>query len=147
MEEKDEFWDRISSLIENTKGRVIIIGDLNGRVGKRDIRSGTVIGEYGETTRNSNGKRIIDLCIQNDLLVMNSMFEHKDIHKYTRVAPSKNEKSIIDYFIISRTYRREVRDVRVRRGPEINSDHYMVVAKTQIGNRNDQHKNHKGGRK
>lgn len=38
--------------------------------------------------------------------------------------------------MISRNNRREIQDVRVRRGPDIGSDHYMVIAKTQIGCRN-----------
>lgn len=46
------------------------------------------------------------------------MFQHKDIHKYTRMAASRNEKSII----VSRIHRRGIWDVKVRRGPEINSD-------------------------
>lgn len=46
---------------------------------------------------------------------------------------SRNEKSIIDYIIINRKYRHEITDVKVRRGPEINSDHYLLMAKTKSG--------------
>ncbi|XP_030766848.1 uncharacterized protein LOC115890687 [Sitophilus oryzae] len=48
-----------------------------------------------------------------------------------------NERSIIDYILISRHHRND--DVRVRREVEINSDHYLTAAETRIGNvREDQ---------
>lgn len=67
---------------------------------------------------------------------MNIFFDHKEIHKYTRVVKSRNEKSSIDYIIISRSHRNNIQDVKVRREPEINSDHYMVVSRTKIGCQN-----------
>lgn len=131
-ETKDKFWEEASEIVENCNGKIVVIGDLNGRVGIKDGRTSDVIGQYGETTRNNNGYRIIDFCVQNNLLVMNSFFKHKDVHKYTREVPSRGEKSIIDYVLINRNSRREIRDVRVIRGPEINSDHYLLKAKTTI---------------
>lgn len=42
------------------------------------------------------------------------------------------ERSIIDYIITERCFHKNVRDVRVRRGSEIYSDHYLVMAKLWI---------------
>lgn len=131
---KDKFWEASNEVIEKCKGNIIILGDLNGRVGLNDASSRDVIGNHGEVTRNSNGKRIIDFCLQNNLLVMNTFFKHKDIHKYTREVKSRNEKSIIDYVLIDRDWRKRINDVRVLRGAEIGSDHYLLRAKTTIGN-------------
>ncbi|KAJ8934491.1 hypothetical protein NQ318_012467 [Aromia moschata] len=131
-ETKEKFWDEVTTITESVKGDVIILGDLNGRVGRRDQRSGDVIGIHGEAIRNNNGSRIIDFCIENNMLVMNTFFRHKDAHKYTREVSSRNEKSIIDYAIVSRNMRYLIKDVRVRRGLEINSDHYLVLVKTRI---------------
>ncbi|KAK4881707.1 hypothetical protein RN001_005026 [Aquatica leii] len=36
---KDEFWNQLTEIIEAIKGRLIIIGDINGRVGKRNEES------------------------------------------------------------------------------------------------------------
>lgn len=130
---KDRFWEDATEVVENSLGEIIVLGDLNGRVGSKDAGTGDTIGIHGEITRNNNGWRIIDFCMQNDLVVMNSFFQHRDVHKYTREVKSRNERSIIDYVVINRSSRHEIMDVRVRRGPEINSDHYLVVAKTKIG--------------
>lgn len=88
-----------------------------------------VLGPYGETTRNNNGERMLEYCSMNNLIITNTFFKHKDIHKYTREMISRNEKSIIDYIMTERTSRNTVIDTRVKRGPEIGSDHYLVVAK------------------
>lgn len=33
---KEVFWDQLAETIEEIKGRIIILGDLNGRVGKNN---------------------------------------------------------------------------------------------------------------
>lgn len=64
--------------------------------------------------------------MSNDLTLTNTTFKHKDIHKFTREVKSRGEKSIIDYFIVSREYRKAIKDVKVQRHAEIGSDHYLV---------------------
>ena len=59
-----------------------------------------------------NGKRIFNFCMDNNSLIINTCFEHKQIHMYTREVRSRNEKSIIDYMLINREHRNEVLDVR-----------------------------------
>ena len=54
------------------------------------------------------------------------MFYHKRIHVYTQEEPRRNEKSVIDYIVGSDRIFKTVRDVRVKRGPEIGSDHYIL---------------------
>ncbi|KAK9752843.1 hypothetical protein QE152_g3916 [Popillia japonica] len=77
--------------------------------------------------RNKNGEKIMELCIE-DLVITNTKFKHKDVHKYTRAvaADSRNERSIIDGFLISRQKFKLIKDVRVYRQAEIGSDHYLL---------------------
>jgi hypothetical protein len=56
-------------------------------------------------------------CIVNDLIILNAMFIHKNIHKITREEPSNKEKLIVDYIIIQREMRKYIRDTREKRGP------------------------------
>jgi len=42
------------------------------------------------------------MCMVNDLIITNTKFPHKWIHKITREIPGRGEKSIIDYIIVSR---------------------------------------------
>ena len=62
---------------------LVLMGDLNVRVG-RDVETwGEVIGRHGEETKNNNGQRLLRLCIMNELIILNTFYYHKDIHKLT----------------------------------------------------------------
>lgn len=74
---------------------IIIAGDFNASIGKK-INS-TVVGPFGEDNINDNGERLIDICEQNSLKILNGFFQHKEIHKYTWHKDSLQLKSIIDY--------------------------------------------------
>ena len=63
----------------------------------------------------------------NHLVILNTMFIHKDIHKYIRVEPKKGERSVIDYIIVQRGMRKFIKDVRVKRGTEHGSDHKLWI--------------------
>lgn len=64
-----------------------------------------------------------------ELLITNTHFKHKEIHTYTRELVSRNEKSLIDYFLVSKSLRNNIKDVKVKRGAEIGSDHFLVTMK------------------
>ena len=92
-------------------------------------------GSHGETVRNNNGRRLIDFCQLNDMIVANTYYEHKSIHKFTRQGPMETEKSIIDFILVKRSNQRVIKDIRVRKGPEISSsDHYLLEAKIKSRN-------------
>lgn len=126
---KEKFWEEISNVKESVKNPIVIIGDLNGRVGKKDANTVDVIGTQGEDKRNDNGCRLIKFCIDNDMIIANTFFTHKEIHKITREIKSRREKSVIDYIITERPQRSMIKDVKVCRGAEVGSDHYMLVAR------------------
>lgn len=67
--------------------------------------------------RNYNGNRLIDVCMANDLVITNLKFMHKDIHKITRAFHSRHEMEMF----------KKIRDVKVKKTVEINSDHFLVV--------------------
>lgn len=132
-EEKDKFFIDLQEEIDSTNNRIIIMGDLNGRVGKNNKGIEYCLGKYGEETRNDNGSRVIELCVENELKIGNTYFMKKEINKMTRQVISRREKSIIDYFLIQKDMWRKVKDVEVKRGPEIGSDHFLLkmVLKTE----------------
>ena len=129
-QEKDTFWTILRETIEKIPRRkeLIIMGDMNGRVGIRE--SCTIVGKYGETEYNDNGERLIEICEQFDLKITNTFFKHKDIHKYTWQQNTRELRSIIDYIIIRQTSSFKATDVRSYRGAQCGSDHYLVKMKS-----------------
>ena len=133
-EEREIFYSDLQMVIDNVKTNqeVMIIGDLNAKVGKNAEINCGAIGREGESELTANGELLLDLCIRNNLKIANTFFKHKDIHKWTRVAESRNEKSIIDYIIVSNKLFYNTDDVKVKRGAELFSDHYMVLGKFNL---------------
>lgn len=56
-------------------------------------------------------------------MISTTFFAHKDIHNYTRVARNRRERSIIDYIIIKRKWKRSERNKR---------DHFLVLVNIKI---------------
>lgn len=132
---KENFFEKLTEELMTTKNNVeiIILGDLNGRVGK--ALDSKIIGRHGEDVVNDNGSRWIELCEQHSLQILNGFFQHKNIHKYTWIQKTKNLKSVIDYVIIKQNTCIKPYDVKVWRGAECGSDHFLVKAPMKIKHR------------
>lgn len=129
-EDSEEFYEELQKLLDkiNKNDYYIIAGDLNARIGKIPITN--IVGTEGEEVINNNGYKLREFASHNELRVTNSFFRHKKIHKYTWSA--RGYSTIIDYVIVNKKMWPTIQDVRVFRGPDISSDHFMVVAKIAI---------------
>ena len=58
---------------------------------------------------------------------MNTFFQHKEVHKYTWYRPSMDQKSLVDFCIVSSDLFSDVLGVREKRDAELSIDHYLVV--------------------
>ena len=111
---------------------LIVMGDMNARVGDDTDIWGKVFGRHGEDVCNENGKRLLQFSSEHNLWIYNTWFPHKRIHKYTWECRGKGLRSLIDCFLVSKEARKHVTDVKVVRGTEIGSDHYLVVMKIKL---------------
>jgi hypothetical protein len=105
-----------------------MMGDLNSRIGNTKITK--IVGTNGEPTVNNNGKKLIDFCTLNNMRIMNSFFKHRDIHEFTW--PARGSKSVIDYSIANEKAEKLFKDVRVYRGAELGTDHFLLCAKLRF---------------
>ena len=105
----------------------VLMGDFNAHIGTDNETWKGVIGRHGVTGFNENGRYLLQLCCSNGLCIMNTFFQHRDIHKYTWYRPSLGQKSLIDFCIVSADLFSDVLDVRVKRGAELSTDHHLVV--------------------
>jgi len=129
---KDTFYEQLNNQIINTGSsrELILLGDFNARTGRKD--NNKVVGKYGEEIVNSNGERLISICEQNDLKILNGHFPHKEIHKFTWKNDTRQQKSIIDYIIAKQKTFIDFQDVKACRGPTCSSDHYLLKTKIYI---------------
>ena len=52
-----------------TRNYVVVLGDLNTRVGDREAEG--VVGKYGVPGENASGERLLDMCVEQELVIGN----------------------------------------------------------------------------
>ncbi|VDP28107.1 unnamed protein product [Schistosoma mattheei] len=62
------------------------------------------------------------------MVIGGTIFPHKRIHKATWISPGHTTENQIDHNYINKKFRRTIEGVKTRRGPDIGSDHHLVVA-------------------
>ena len=129
-EVKDAFYDQLQTAVESVHAHdmLLILGDLNAKVGSDNTGREHVMGKHGIGTINDNGERLADFCEENNLLIGGTLFQHKHIHKTTWTSPDGTTKNQIDHVIINRRWRSSLQDVRAYRGADVASDHTLVLA-------------------
>ena len=80
---------------------------------------------------NDNGERLCDFCETNRLTVGGTLFQHKEIHKFTWKSPDGKTEIQIDHIIINNKWKRSLNDVRVKRLADVGSNHHLLVAKVK----------------
>ena len=80
-----------------------------------------VIGVHGEDVENDSGRRLFSFSAENELKIVKTHFHQKRMHKFTWSYPGRGLQSITDYFLVRSDQRKQVHDVRVIRGTEIDS--------------------------
>ena len=103
------------------------MGDFNVHIGTNTDTWKGVIGKHGVTGLNENGRYLLQLCCSSGLRIMNTFFQHREVHKYTWYRPNVDQKTLIDFCIVSSDLFSNVRDVRVKRGAELSTDYHLVV--------------------
>ena len=72
------------------------MGDLNAIVGRNTEAWDNILGCHGEDVINESGERLLRFCSVNELIVANTWYSHKDIHKLSWVFPRRQLKSLIN---------------------------------------------------
>ena len=69
-EEKDEFYNQLQDSTSSCSRHdmIIVMGDLNAKVGSSNAHREEVIGKFGVGIMNDNGERLCDFCSVNGLV-------------------------------------------------------------------------------
>ena len=85
--EVEWFYEDLQDLLELTpkKDFLFIIGDWNAKVGSQETPG--VIGKFGLGVQNEAGKRKIEFCQENELVIANTLFQQHKRGLYTWTSP------------------------------------------------------------
>ena len=114
---------------------VMILGDFNARIGKRESEDDVwreVRGLHGIGSCNEAGEQLLELCAVNNLTIMNTWFKKKPVHLGTWTHPATKQAHMIDFVMMRRDQRQLCTDVRVYRSACCWTDHYLVKGKLML---------------
>ena len=120
--------------IKKTPGNymLLVIGDLNAKVGTDREGREQAICTKGIEERNMNREKLLDLYLNHNLVIGGTQFPHKSILKLTWISPNGRTSNQIDQLMIKRKKRGSMQDVKVHRGADVASDHPLVVTKIKL---------------
>jgi hypothetical protein len=127
-EEKEKFYEDLE-IIHNKIPKhdiVIILGDLNTKIGKEDVYQNVAGKHTFHEISNRNGEWVCGYAIANNMEIISTYYQHKRIHKGTWTSPDGNTLNQIDHVIIDANKKGVVEDVRTMRGLNCDSDHFLV---------------------
>ena len=86
-EEAEQFCEDLQDLLELTpkKEVLFIIGDWNAKVGSQETPG--VTGKFGLGMSNEAGRRLIEFCHENALVIANTLFQQHKRRLYTWTSP------------------------------------------------------------
>ena len=133
-EVKDKFYDDLDNVISATPrtDKLILLGDFNARVGTDHQTWEGVIGPEGVGKCNSNGLLLLRKCAEHDLLITNTVFRLSNRNKTSWMHPRSKHWHLIDYVIVRRTDRQDVKVTKTMCGADCWTDHRLVVSKLNL---------------
>jgi endonuclease/exonuclease/phosphatase family metal-dependent hydrolase len=75
-----------------------------------------------------NGKGLGQLAARHNMIIKSTCSEHKRIHKGTCMCPGTDVVHQIDRVVINKRHASSITEVKSCRGPNCDSDHFVVQA-------------------
>ncbi len=118
QEIKDDFFADLQSVLDRVPAEdvVVLLGDWNARVGSRHgsqaDRWEGVLGKHSLGNMNEAGLFLLSFCSMNNLSIVNTFFEKKDIYKQTWQHPGTKAWHCIDYILMRQNQRKQCSDAQ-----------------------------------
>ena len=140
-EEREQFYYQLQSHMDKYKKDImILIGDFNAKVGKRqnDEERGT-IGDFTIGERNDNGEELVNFAMENELAIMNTMFQKHPRRLVTWVSPDGKTKKQIDFIMVQRRWKSAISDTQTILSADCDSDHELLKANFKLKLKSNKH--------
>lgn len=134
IDTKEEYYGRLDREYDKIPryDMKIILGDANAKIGREEVYQ-TVIGKFSKHEKTTeNGKLLIDFSKEKELIIKSTDFQRKDIHKGTWRSPDGAHVNQIDHILVEKGQQKSIKNIRSYRGPNIDSDHFVVGMKMKL---------------
>ncbi|XP_071705423.1 uncharacterized protein [Rutidosis leptorrhynchoides] len=125
--EKKSFWELLDEVVRGCPAdhRLIIGGDLNGRIGVEAEGYEGTHGGFGFGPRNEEGRSILEFAIAHEMVVANSFFKKRDAQLATFHSGGRSTQ--IDFLLLRKGELRTCRDCKVLPALTCSSQHRLLV--------------------
>ena len=89
-------------------------------------------GKFGLGVWNEAGKRLIEFCQEDALIIANTFFQQYKRRLYTWTSPDGQYQNQIDYILCSQIWRSSIQSAKTRLGADCGSDHELLIAKFRL---------------
>ena len=115
-DEVERFYEDLQYLLELTfkKDVLFIIGDWKAKVGSQETPG--VTGKFGLGEQKEAGKRLIEFCQENALVIENTLFQRHKRRLYTWTSPGGQHRNQIDYILCSQRWRSSIQSAKNKNG-------------------------------
>ena len=113
-----------------TKYVLFIIGDWNAKVGSQEIPG--VTDKFGLGIRNEAGKRLIEFCQENTLIIANTLCQQHKRRLYTWTSPDGQHQNQNDYILCSQRWRGSIQSANTIPKADCHSAHELLIAKFRL---------------
>ena len=79
--------------------------------------------------QNEAGQRLTEFCLENALVIANTIFQQHKRRLYTWTSPNAQHRNQIDYILCSQRWRSSIQSAKTRPGANCGSDHELLIAK------------------
>ncbi|KAL7877616.1 hypothetical protein SRHO_G00042590 [Serrasalmus rhombeus] len=133
-EAKDKFYTNVNDVIRNIhcSEHLILLGDLNARVGGDHDSWPSCLGSFGVGKINENGQRLLELCSYHGLCLTNSYFQTKPQHRVSWHHPRSKHWHQLDMVIVKRTSLKHVLLTCSYHSANCDSDHSLAIQKSAL---------------
>ena len=128
----DEFYRELQSLGNQTPKQAILVvqGDWNAKVGEdaqEDWKE--ICASFCNPETNDRGLKLLDVATYNNLVLANTLGNHKPSRRWTWHSPDGTHHNQIDYILVKNRCRSGIKTDRSRTfpGADVGSDHDMVM--------------------
>ena len=130
--EVEQFYEDLQEHLELTleKDVLFIIGDWNEKAGSQETPG--VTGKFGLGIWNEAGKRLIEFCQENALVIANTLFQQHKRRLYKWTSSDGQYLNQIDYILCSQRWRSSTQSAKTRLGDDCGSDHELLIAKFRL---------------
>ncbi|XP_063630347.1 uncharacterized protein LOC134801658 [Cydia splendana] len=140
---KEKFYKDLKYALDKSHKNIILMGDFNSQLGTRKKNEDNILGPYSTGKRNNNGQRLIDLALEYNLHIMNSVYKKKPNRKWTWISPNGSIRNEIDFILTNKP--KWFLDVSVINQLNFNTNHRMLQGKIHSNCPKESRKNIKTG--